>query len=67
VRPANEQDEASAPPEPEFESTDGGWDPYIAALLTGPAPARDAAGDEDEDYSEPVMSFSRRPAKFASG
>jgi hypothetical protein len=50
----------TAPTDPELDSTDGGWDPYVTALLMGEALAADAAQD-DEDDGAPVMSFSRMP------
>ena len=51
---------AAALPEPELESTDGGWDPYIASLLMSGRQLGDAIPD-DEDESAPVMSFSSAP------
>lgn len=43
--------------DPELEGTDGGWDPYVTALLTGgTGEAHPAAGD---DESLPVMSLAR--------
>ncbi len=66
VPPVNGQKEVIAPSEPDYESTDSGWDPYITALLTGAADAGGEQADDDgTDDLEPVMSFSRRPAKFA--
>lgn len=44
--------------EPEFDSADAGWDPYVAALLEHDA-ARDAASRDDEDETAPVMTIAR--------
>jgi len=48
---------AAAVQEPELESTDGGWDPYIASLLMSGRQLDDGITD-DEDQNAPVMSFS---------
>jgi len=50
------------PAEADFEVTDGGWDPYITALMMG---ARDKApaADDPEDDGVPVMSFSGKPPR----
>jgi hypothetical protein len=53
---------AAGPQDPELESTDGGWDPYVTSLLKGGAPRDDALSD-DEDDGAPVMSFSRVEGK----
>ena len=65
MTPGQEQKELTAPFEPEFDSTDGGWDPYIAALLTGSSNAPGTLTDDGEDDAAPVMSFSRPPTKAA--
>jgi hypothetical protein len=44
--------------DPDFDSTDSGWDPYVASLLAHDAQPRDSAGEDDEDGT-PVMSLSR--------
>jgi hypothetical protein len=52
---------AAAPADdPEPDVTDGGWDPYITALLAGAAGASATSGDDAEDGT-PVMSFSQPP------
>jgi hypothetical protein len=57
MSPQEEPKNAAAPQEPELESTDGGWDPYVASLLmSGGRLGHEVAGDEDD--SAPVMSFS---------
>jgi hypothetical protein len=57
MSPQEEPKDALAPQDPELESTDGGWDPYVASLLmSGGAAPRNAS---DEDDSAPVMSLSR--------
>jgi hypothetical protein len=51
--------------EPEFEITDGGWDPYVTSLLMGGSTQSGTESDDDAgdaDDGAPVMSFSRRPA-----
>lgn len=50
----------TAPTDPELDSTDGGWDPYVTALLMGETHGGGAVQD-DEDDGVPVMSFSRTP------
>jgi hypothetical protein len=44
--------------DPELESTDGGWDPYVASLLLGDGTQSPAVADEED--SAPVMSLSPR-------
>ena len=57
MSPQVEPKNAAAPQEPELESTDGGWDPYVASLLmSGGRLGHDLTDDEDD--STPVMSFS---------
>ncbi len=50
------------PPDPELESTDGGWDPYVTSLLMSGAQHDDAESDSETE-SEPVRSFSRTQEK----
>lgn len=47
--------------DPEFEATDGGWDPYVTGLLEGSTADASLSAGDDEDAT-PVMSFSRRPS-----
>lgn len=49
-------------PEPEFDSNDAGWDPYVASLLGSAAPLG-AAAQHEEDEAAPVMTISRLAAK----
>ncbi len=58
MRSQHDPRNAATPPDPDFESTDGGWDPYVTSLLMTDSQPRDVA-DEDEDDGAPVMSFSR--------
>jgi hypothetical protein len=51
----------SHPEDPELESTDGGWDPYVASLLAGHARATERR--VREQAGEPVRSFSRTEEK----
>ncbi len=44
-----------------FDATDGGWDPYVAALMSGETTAEPSAPDEEDD--EPVMSFASTEAR----
>lgn len=57
MSPQEEPKNAAAPQEPELESTDGGWDPYVAALLMSGGRLGNAL-TADEDDNAPVMSFS---------
>jgi len=47
---------ASPPEDDEFDSMDGGWDPYVTSLLLGNA---SGASEINTDLSEPVRSFSK--------
>jgi hypothetical protein len=44
--------------EPEFDSVDAGWDPYVASLLERDA-AREQAATKEDDETAPVMTISR--------
>lgn len=55
MSPQEEPKLAGLPEDPELESTDGGWDPYVTSLLM--SAGRSTLSSEDED-GEPVMSFS---------
>lgn len=48
--------------EPDFDATDGGWDPYVTSLMAGAGVAPDLS-DDPEDDGVPVMSFSRTEAR----
>jgi hypothetical protein len=52
---------ALSPQDPELEFTDGGWDPYVAALLMSGGQAGVAVTGNEENDSAPVMSFSQAP------
>lgn len=52
----NRQDAPIA--EPEFDSVDAGWDPYVARLLESDA-TKDRNRHDDEDETAPVMTISR--------
>ncbi|MCK6369920.1 MAG: hypothetical protein L6Q83_01125 [Gammaproteobacteria bacterium] len=63
MSPDHERKESAVTFEPELEATDGGWDPYITALLTGKPDGTLATAHDDEDEARPVMSFSRLQRK----
>jgi hypothetical protein len=44
--------------EPEFDSNDAGWDPYVTSLLSSGAPSRGTPSDDD-DEALPVMTITR--------
>jgi hypothetical protein len=46
----------ASPDDPVFEVTDGGWDPYVASLLSGEARKGTVPADDDEAR---VMTLSR--------
>ena len=60
MSPQEEPKNAAALQEQELESTDGGWDPYVASLLmSGGRPGNAVTADKDDDA--PVMSMNRAP------
>jgi hypothetical protein len=53
--------DAAFAPDSEFESTNAGWDPYVASLL-GEKTGKTAGGPVAEKKSAPVMTITRRIA-----
>ena len=54
-----EPHDASPRSEPEFDSNDAGWDPYVASLLSSGKTSATAALDDEQDDATPVMTISR--------